>query len=788
MRHIAIIIGATILGAAPARAQAPVAEARLSQATDRMFADPRAALEAARAAEAAAVAAYGSAPNLLATKARWLEGEALSRLDRDIEAEPLVSATLRQVRTHWPRTRLQADLLMTWGGIQQNRNHAAVALDAFQQAHNLFRDLREPRKQAIALVMIASLYNRARDNAAALRYFRAALDAYAGDPNLRMSIFNNRGNALLDLDRPVDAAREYQQALALAKASGKPALMVPILNNLARTSLALGNIDAASRFSEAGFVAGGGRASAGNFSAIAAEIALRRGGLAAAVTAIDRAFAQADDTSSPVWRDAHEAAVTVYTRGGRPADALAHLKMLKRIDDEVIKVAADTNTALLAARFDAANQQLRIEKLRTNEANQRTRFARDRALFQLLLVGGLLFVAVGGAALLGFALFHIHRSRREVRAANLDLADTNRQLGKALSAKREFLATTSHEFRTPLNGILGMSQVLLADDTLGAEARTRVALLQDAGRAMQALVEDVLDMASLDSGTIALAEAPFDLRTLLEAAAGPWKAEAAGRLHFTLDLADCPRAMIGDARRLRQIVQHLLSNAFKFTAEGSVILRARAAPGTVEIVVSDTGIGIGADQHERIFHKFYQVDGGTTRAYGGIGVGLALARTFAVAMGGTLTVESAPDEGATFRLRLPHVVPAAEPAADAPRTLLLVEANPLARGVTTHGLALAGFAVRAFATLEDAARHLPGAELLLVSAEAAPTPAALAALLGAARAAGSATILLSEPDGTHDRAMLDALAPALVLAKPIPVADLAAALLDIAPARPSLAA
>lgn len=801
MLRTTILACATLLIAAPVRAQVPLAEARLALAIDRMFADPRAALAAARAAEAAAT--RDAAAGQLAVKARWLEGEALSRLDRDAEAEPLIARALEQARTRWPRTRLQADLLMTWGGIQQNRNHAAVALDAFQQAHNLFRDLHEPRKQAIALVMIASLYNRARDNESALRYFQAALDAYTGDRNLRMSIFNNRGNALLDMDRPADAAREYQQALALAVASGEMGLRVPILNNLARTALQQGKLAAARRYSDAAVVASAGHSAeyGGNVHALRAQIALGRGAVDQAVGEIGEAFAHIADPSSPVWREVHEAAVDIYTRAGRPADALAHLKALKRIDDAVTKVAADTNTALLAARFDATNQQLRIEKLHTNEANQRARFARDRALFQLLLVGGLLFVAVGGAALLAFALVHIHRSRREVRIANRDLAASNTQLGKALAAKREFLATTSHEFRTPLNGILGMSEVLLTDPTLGDDARARVAALQDAGRSMQALVDDVLDMASLDSGEIPLARAPFPLPDLLREAGRRWADEAAQRgLRFTLECAACPATLTGDARRVGQIVDHLLANAVKFTPSGSVALVARApADGRsgVEITVRDTGIGIAEDQQAAIFGKFYQVDGGMTRAYGGIGVGLALARTFATAMGGTLDVRSTLGAGATFRLYLPDdavvatgAVPMDPPAPPGETRLLLVEPNPLARGMLLHGLLPAGLAVEAVGTPADALARLDtGAiELLLINADGMPGAGDLAALVGAGRARGIPVILLFEPCGAFDRAGIDAMGATLALAKPIAVDMLAERLSALAPHRTDLAA
>ncbi|WP_404333571.1 ATP-binding protein [Sphingomonas sp. MMS12-HWE2-04] len=803
MRRIGLVLAFALLAASPARAQAPrAAEAHLGAAKDAMFGNPATALDEARAAEKIAAAASGDAADQTVATAQWLEGEALSRLNRDAEAEPIVARALDAVKRRWPGTKLHADLLMTWGGVQQNSNHAAAALAAYQQAHNLFRDIHQERSQAIALVMIAGLYNDAKDNASALRYYGNAIDVYRGDRNLLMSIYNNRGNVLLDTDRPAEAAREYGHALDIARAMKSPRLIVPVLNNLARTDLLQGKLNSAeARIRESFALVRGEDAEdlASNLYAVSARIALKRGQIDQASAAIDRAFAGGATQDSSRWREAHQIAYEIYSRTGRLADALTHLAAMKRIDDDATQLAADTNTALLAARFDASNQQLRIEKFKTDEAVHRAAYEHERALFQMLLFGGVLFVVIAGAGLLGFGTLQIHRSRAQVRAANGELAASNVALGKALRAKSEFLATTSHEFRTPLNGILGMTQVLLADPEVPERARDRVALLQDAGKAMQTLVEDVLDIAMLDSGRVALASAPLDLRGAIASIAAHWRTEAEARdLGFAMDLSDCPGIVEGDARRISQVLTQLLSNAVKFTHDGGVALTVRRIGGdqpAAEIIVADTGIGIPADQHGLIFDKFHQVDGGTTRHYGGVGVGLAVARNLAHAMGGSISVESAPGAGATFRFLLP-VREAAAPGSPANRprmtdaTLLLVEPNRLAQGVTMHGLKHAVGAVEPVASIEAAQARLAqgGIHLLLVHAEAVADPATLEALIEAAGHAGATSIALFAPDGRFDGESLAAMGVTLALAKPVALPALAAGIQSLEDGAAALAA
>jgi anti-sigma regulatory factor (Ser/Thr protein kinase)/CheY-like chemotaxis protein len=272
-----------------------------------------------------------------------------------------------------------------------------------------------------------------------------------------------------------------------------------------------------------------------------------------------------------------------------------------------------------------------------------------------------------------------------VRAANVDLERTNSALAKALAAKTEFLATTSHEIRTPLNGILGMTQVMLSDRKLDESVRDRLGVVHGAGVTMKALVDDILDVAKMETGNLTIEAAPVDLPALLRDLCRLWDEQARGKgLVFTLDHADAAGWIEGDAARLRQILFNLLSNAVKFTDRGEVKLAASVEGDRLRLRVEDSGIGIDPDKQEVIFESFRQADSGTTRRFGGTGLGLAICRNLARAMGGDILVDSVPGQGSAFTLELPHrpiTAPGTATEVGPGDALLIVDANPITRSM-----------------------------------------------------------------------------------------------------------
>ncbi|MFJ5370896.1 sensor histidine kinase, partial [Bosea sp. CER48] len=232
----------------------------------------------------------------------------------------------------------------------------------------------------------------------------------------------------------------------------------------------------------------------------------------------------------------------------------------------------------------------------------------------------------------------IQRVGRDIsgRIAGEDaLVEARARAEAASEAKSRFLATVSHEFRTPLNGILGMAD-LLSDTGPNAEQATYIAALRISGEALLALVDDILDVAKVEAGKLELIEEPFDVVQLVETVAelvAP-RAQAKG-IELAAHIApDVPTRLVGDRDRLRQILLNLVGNAVKFTEAGGVGLSLRFAAEGVEFVVADTGPGIPADRLDDIFGEFEQLEQGGARQ-AGAGLGLAIVRRLAGLMGGT---------------------------------------------------------------------------------------------------------------------------------------------------------
>ncbi|MBX9814713.1 MAG: hybrid sensor histidine kinase/response regulator [Sphingomonas sp.] len=510
------------------------------------------------------------------------------------------------------------------------------------------------------------------------------------------------------LGRFDDAVNSYNLALRAARRMGSNFYASRILGNRAVAQLRASRLTAARlSLKSAISIAKNSDASGwlSQLDAIGAQAAFQSGDLKLANVLIERSFAGLDLTQTNVSLiNAHETAYRIYRAIGNEALALRHLEAMKRIDDKATKLAASTNTALMAARFDYANQNLKIANLKAEEARKQLAFEHARARTQQFISIGLGIAGLVVGALLTTGLLLLRRSRNEVRAANADLAATNTKLERALKAKTEFLATTSHEIRTPLNGILGMTQVMLADRALGAATRDRLEVVQSAGVTMKALVDDILDVAKMETGNLTIEQVPVALPALLRDVARLWEDPAAQRgIGFVTDFDTLPDWVSADPARVRQIVFNLLSNAMKFTREGQVTLRARRLGELLDISVSDTGIGIPPHKLDEIFEAFRQVDASTTRRFGGTGLGLAICRQLARAMGGDVTVASTPGAGSCFTFTLPYRAAAAPVAAEAPRAaLVIVDPNPIARAMWQAVLAPSAGVATAVATLAEA--------------------------------------------------------------------------------------
>ena len=284
------------------------------------------------------------------------------------------------------------------------------------------------------------------------------------------------------------------------------------------------------------------------------------------------------------------------------------------------------------------------------------------------------------------------RAAREQRAA-LEAAEV------ANRTKSEFLAVISHEIRTPLNGVLGMAQAMAANPLSQAQ-RERLRVIGESGAALLTIVDDLLDLAKIEAGGLSILVEDTDLAALVTAVHAAYAAEAEAKgLSFLVDLDPGVTGYYGaDGARVRQVLGELVGNAIKFTHSGEVLVRLTRTVGGVRLEVRDTGIGIPQDRVAGLFEVFAQADSSMTRRYGGAGLGLALCRQLARAMGGEVYVCSTPGRGSTFSVELPLTqslpdrapTPAEPVSVEGPLRVLAAEDNPVNQMVLRALLAQIG--------------------------------------------------------------------------------------------------
>ena len=321
----------------------------------------------------------------------------------------------------------------------------------------------------------------------------------------------------------------------------------------------------------------------------------------------------------------------------------------------------------------------------------------------------------------------VERKNQEIEQARRALEEKATELSLTSKYKSEFLANMSHELRTPLNSILILGQQLTEnpDGNLTGKQVEFARTIHGAGTDLLNLISDILDLSKIESGTVTVEAEEILTSSLLETVGRPFRHEAENRhLSFSIDVdANLARSMVTDSKRLQQVLKNLLSNAFKFTAEGGVSLTVsaalggwsvehpilNAAPAVVAFEVSDTGIGIPQDKQKLIFEAFQQADAGTSRKYGGTGLGLAISRELAGLLGGEIHLRSAPGKGSTFTLYLPLKYAG-------PSVALRQQAQPLAMPHTpAPALQASGAQERVIEQLPDDRLDLePGDTILLI--------------------------------------------------------------------------
>ena len=310
------------------------------------------------------------------------------------------------------------------------------------------------------------------------------------------------------------------------------------------------------------------------------------------------------------------------------------------------------------------------------------------------------------------------RAENELRRINAELEHARDAALEASRAKSQFLANMSHELRTPLNAIIGYSEMLAEEaEDMGADALSSdLEKIRSAGKHLLALINDVLDLSKIEAGAMKLYIETFDLRTTISgvvATLQPLIGERGNTL--VVNLAEPIVAMRADLTKLRQTLLNLLSNATKFTENGRITLDVepidRDGRPFFCFSITDTGIGMSAEQVARLFRPFMQADASTTRRYGGTGLGLAISQRFCEMMGGRIEVESREGHGSTFRVLLPQAVedepprtvetpPVIDDGRPRPR-VLVIDDDPTVQDIVGRALARNGFEVESATDGQD---------------------------------------------------------------------------------------
>jgi signal transduction histidine kinase/ActR/RegA family two-component response regulator len=337
------------------------------------------------------------------------------------------------------------------------------------------------------------------------------------------------------------------------------------------------------------------------------------------------------------------------------------------------------------------------------------------------------------------ALEQLRQRQEELSRLNAELEDTNRgvvalyaeldekadTLRRADALKSRFLSHMSHEFRTPLSSMLALSALLLDDraSPLTAEQRRQVGYIRQAAGDLSGLVDDLLDLATVEAGKTVVRPAEFDLRNLFAALRGMLRPLIVNEsVALVFEEPDGVPLLRTDEGKVSQILRNFLSNALKFTERGEIRVTARLAPdgASVACSVADTGMGIAAEDQERIFEEFTQLDNPVQKRVRGTGLGLPLVRKLATLLGGHVSVESTPGVGSTFTATIPLVYAGAEAQAAAPTSnafardhapvpvlavdtrrsprILLIDDDEIYRYLVRTRLAEAGFTVQEAAT------------------------------------------------------------------------------------------
>lgn len=599
------------------------------------------------------------------------------------------------------------------GNVFYNQNLYADALDYYLKSRNESEGCPDVGFKASGIYSIGTIYNAQKEYEKAIGFFKEAADINIAnnDTNKLADCINGTGNAYLGLKMADSALIYFRQSSAIYQAQGN-------INGVAFAAESMGSVYVEKadykkalesfEFAKTNFELLGSKADVCYELTMIGDAYKQKGEINSAIYYQQWALHMADSNKfSAIQLESLNALSELYALKKDYKSAYDYFKRASSIKDSIAETKQQVKLDELKTKFETEQKDKKIELLNKDKLLEQANAAKQRQLKNIFIAGAIMLLLIAAVLYNRYSLKR--KVALELEKKNEIIKLEKERAEKSEQFKQQFLANMSHEIRTPLNAISGMTE-LLQDAAFDEQYKKYLQVIKNSSENLLAVINDILDLSKIEAGKMELEKIPFNLHELVDHVyqSFAFRAKEKG-IELEVEVnKDIPANVIADPMRLTQVLINLTGNAVKFTDKGFVRLSVSlsnaeriASPVSlteVRFEVSDTGIGIPPEQQSKVFESFRQSHAGTTRKYGGTGLGLTISQNLVELMGGKIEMVSEENKGSVFSFSIPVQVPdvisvghakqqpVKEFAKAAPSKILLVEDNEYNRLLVNDAL------------------------------------------------------------------------------------------------------